>query len=78
MDAFAHPLPVIVISELIGVPVEDQNLFIAWSQEMARGIDPDFLQTPSGCCGGTRPSGSSTATSVSSSPPAATSPPRTC
>ena len=46
IDAFAYPLPVIVISELIGVPVEDQKVFSAWSEEMARGIDPDFLQTP--------------------------------
>jgi unspecific monooxygenase len=46
ISAFAYPLPVMVISELIGVPVEDQSRFSAWSEEMARGIDPDFLQTP--------------------------------
>jgi cytochrome P450 len=46
MSAFAYPLPVMVISELIGVPVEDQARFGEWSEEMARGIDPDFLQTP--------------------------------
>ena len=46
IDAFAYPLPVMVISELIGVPVEDQSRFSGWSEEMARGIDPDFLQTP--------------------------------
>jgi cytochrome P450 len=46
ISAFAYPLPVMVISEMIGVPVEDQELFSGWSEEMARGIDPDFLQTP--------------------------------
>jgi unspecific monooxygenase len=46
ISAFAYPLPVLVISELIGVPVEDQHRFGEWSEEMARGIDPDFLQTP--------------------------------
>ncbi|MEV6602678.1 cytochrome P450 [Kutzneria sp. NPDC051319] len=46
ISGFAYPLPVMVISELIGVPVEDQSRFSGWSEEMARGIDPDFLQTP--------------------------------
>jgi unspecific monooxygenase len=44
--AFAYPLPVMVISELIGVPAEDRTRFGEWSEAMARGIDPDFLQTP--------------------------------
>ncbi|HEY0498978.1 MAG TPA: cytochrome P450 [Kutzneria sp.] len=43
MDAIARPLPVAVISELLDVPVEDRDLIVAWSHDMARGLDPDFL-----------------------------------
>ncbi|GAA3436358.1 cytochrome P450 [Kutzneria kofuensis] len=43
MDAIARPLPVAVISELFDVPVEDRELIVAWSHDMARGLDPDFL-----------------------------------
>jgi cytochrome P450 len=41
--ALAHPLPVIVISEMLGVPTADQDRFTAWSDALARGLDPDFL-----------------------------------
>jgi cytochrome P450 len=43
MDAIARPLPVAVISELFDVPVADRDLIVAWSHDMARGLDPDFL-----------------------------------
>jgi cytochrome P450 len=43
MDAVARPLPVAVISELFDVPVQDRDLIVAWSHDMARGLDPDFL-----------------------------------
>ncbi|MGH3388685.1 MAG: cytochrome P450 [Actinomadura sp.] len=43
ISAFAYPLPVIVISELLGVPPEDQERFKGWSDALARGLDPDFL-----------------------------------
>jgi unspecific monooxygenase len=39
----AHPLPVIVISEMLGVPPADQDRFSGWSDALARGLDPDFL-----------------------------------
>jgi unspecific monooxygenase len=43
IDALAYPLPVIMISELLGVPPEDRELFKGWSEALARGLDPDFL-----------------------------------
>jgi unspecific monooxygenase len=41
--ALAYPLPVIVISEMLGVPAKDRDLFKGWSDSLARGLDPDFL-----------------------------------
>jgi cytochrome P450 len=37
---YAFPLPTMVISELIGVPLEDQERFRGWSDDFARGGDP--------------------------------------
>jgi len=41
MADLAEPLPVIVICELLGVPMEDQAQFKPWSQTVSRMIDPD-------------------------------------
>lgn len=38
----AYPLPVTIISEMLGVPVEDKERFTAWSRELAASLDPDF------------------------------------
>jgi pimeloyl-[acyl-carrier protein] synthase len=37
---FAYPLVFTVMSELIGVPAEDQPKFLAWSDEMSASMDP--------------------------------------
>jgi cytochrome P450 len=43
IESLASPLPVIVISELLNVPLADRERFTGWSHAMARGLDPDFL-----------------------------------
>jgi cytochrome P450 len=45
LEEFASPLPVRVICDLLGVPIEDRDRFRVWSRTMARGLDPDFLLT---------------------------------
>jgi erythromycin 12 hydroxylase len=37
VQRLAHPMPVIVIAELLGVPVSDRELFRAWSAGFGRG-----------------------------------------
>ena len=37
---FAYPLPITVIAELMGVPVEDRDQFDKWSRVVALSVDP--------------------------------------
>src|SRR5262245_41591191 len=39
IEEFAYPIPVIVICEMLGVPVEDHERFRVWSLDLARGLD---------------------------------------
>jgi cytochrome P450 len=41
----AYPLPVRVISELLGVPAADHERFVAWSRLLVRGLDPAMAVT---------------------------------
>ncbi len=46
VDAFAHPIPVEIICELLGVPTTDIALFKEWSTVLSRSVDPGFLRSP--------------------------------
>lgn len=46
IDLMAYPLPLTIVCELIGVPADDHRMVQKWSQDLARGFDPDVLMTP--------------------------------
>ena len=43
IEEFAYPIPVNVICEILGVPVEDHERFKGWSLDIARGLDSILL-----------------------------------
>jgi cytochrome P450 len=42
----ALPLPVRVISELLGIPEADRPRLVTWSEQLSRSLDPGFLIPP--------------------------------
>jgi cytochrome P450 len=48
IEDLAYPLPVIVISEMLGVPPEDHVQFRVWSASLAKSLDPANSLTPGG------------------------------
>lgn len=40
VQEFAYPLPVVVIAEMLGVPVEDRHKIKRWSDDLAALLDP--------------------------------------
>jgi cytochrome P450 len=43
IEEFAYPIPVVVICEMLGVPVEDHERFKGWGLDIARGLDLIWL-----------------------------------
>jgi cytochrome P450 len=46
VSQLAYPLPVRIISELLGVPVEDHPRFAGWSARLAHSLQPGFGLAP--------------------------------
>ncbi|MGY0692428.1 cytochrome P450 family protein [Virgibacillus sp. FSP13] len=44
IDAFAFPLPIIVICEMLGIPAEDRDKFRIWSNSMIEGSNGKYAQ----------------------------------
>jgi cytochrome P450 len=45
VSQLAYPLPVRIISELLGVPAEDHSRFAGWSASLAHALQPQFVSS---------------------------------
>lgn len=43
VEEFAYPVPIALISEMLGVPADDAERFKDWSRELASSLDPEIL-----------------------------------
>lgn len=46
VEDLAYPLPINMITQLMGVPGSDEELFKTWSRPLARSLDPEFVLPP--------------------------------
>jgi unspecific monooxygenase len=46
MNSVAHPLPALLLGELMNVPAEHASRFRALAADIARGLDPSFFLSP--------------------------------
>ncbi len=46
LEVIGYPLPLTIVCELVGVPAAAHADVQRWSQDLARGFDPDPLMTP--------------------------------
>ncbi|MGH9300412.1 MAG: cytochrome P450 [Acidimicrobiales bacterium] len=46
VEDLAYPLPINMITQLMGVPGHDEELFKQWSRPLARSLDPEFVLPP--------------------------------
>jgi cytochrome P450 len=44
VEAMSAPLPIIVIAELLGVPIEDRDRFVAWTNASVGRVDPEYSE----------------------------------
>jgi hypothetical protein len=47
VEALSAPLPIIVVAELLGVPIEDRDRFVAWTNASIGRADPEYAQDES-------------------------------
>ena len=47
IEQYAHPLPLIVIAEMIGVPISDRDRFKSWSDSLVGSTGTGFGESPS-------------------------------
>jgi cytochrome P450 len=44
VEALSAPLPIIVIAELLGVPIEDRDRFVKWTNASVGRVDPEYSE----------------------------------